>query len=135
MNPSAAAATMSGSSMATKNGYLDGHEEWIPRQHLVDDDQAEPCDWVDWWYDDDEQQPKPYICYMKGLPEYYDYMTASEGGDCVVQAINALYKITAPPTTHSSTNRIGRISVPPTTSTPTLDHHDQGTSLLDAGQW
>ncbi|KAG7381578.1 hypothetical protein PHYPSEUDO_005818 [Phytophthora pseudosyringae] len=77
--------------------FLDGHEEWIPRQHLVDDDQAEPCDWVDWWYDDDEQQPKPYICYMKGLSEYYDYMTASEGGDCVVQAINALYKIAGHP--------------------------------------
>ncbi|KAL4176942.1 hypothetical protein KRP22_001879 [Phytophthora ramorum] len=77
--------------------FLDGTDDWLPRQLLVEDLQERHCNWVDWWYDEDNQETKPYICFMKGLPEYRDGMTASEGGDCVVQAINALYKLAGHP--------------------------------------
>ncbi|OWZ15069.1 hypothetical protein PHMEG_00011354 [Phytophthora megakarya] len=73
--------------------YLDGTVDSIMRHLLVEDGQEEPCNWVDWLYDIGHQQTKPYITYMKGLKAYRDYMRASETGDCVVQAINALYSV------------------------------------------
>ncbi|KAK1928958.1 hypothetical protein P3T76_015598 [Phytophthora citrophthora] len=73
--------------------FLDGFDDWIPRKCLIEDGQQAPCDWVDWWYDEDKQETKPYVTFMKGLPDYCDYMRASETGDCVARAINALYKI------------------------------------------
>ncbi|KAK1932491.1 hypothetical protein P3T76_012075 [Phytophthora citrophthora] len=72
--------------------FLDGFNDWILRKRLIEDGQQAPCDWVDWWNDENKQETKPYVTFMKGLPDYCDYIRASETGDCVARAINALYK-------------------------------------------
>lgn len=68
-------------------------DSWTPGRTLREDGLGSMCDLVDEWIDDTKRSIQ-FERYVRGNFTGHRLMTASEEGDCVLNAVRALYEVT-----------------------------------------